>query len=308
MDDPNIVVIASTIDCNKLLQFIVLILLFIYVTWMIYNCFIKDISEYIQRRVSSWVRSQLHLSPVNEMQIASIDGVLSDTIEEYAEEIDTPVTHVFREYTHDSGHRVIEHTFNDSYVVLEIYDILTKEDCAAMRVEAEKAGLEESMVMSYNDEDNTELDTDTRRSSNIFLSDSLAPVFKKFADATVELTGIPLEHQEETQVVFYKPRGIYTAHYDGCVDGDGQEYCIEGYGTAGDRLATLLVYINDGYTGGQTKFTKLDFAVTPEIGKGILFYNIDKNEKIIYESEHSGSEVIKGHKWIATKWVHIRPF
>ena len=303
MDEPNIILIASTVDCRSFLQSIVLVLLCIYLLWMIYTCVIKDISEYIQRRVSSWVRSQLY-----GVEITSIDAVLSNSIEEYAEEIDTVVTHVIREYTNSSGNRVIEHTFNDSYVILEIYDVLTKEDCAAMRDAAEKVGLEASEVMSGKDEKNLELDTNTRRSSGVFLSDSSAPVCRKFAHAAAELTGLPLEHQEETQVVSYGPGGVYEPHYDGCIDGDGQEYCIRGYGEAGDRLATLLVYINDGYTGGQTKFTNLGFTITPEIGKGILFYNIDENEKIIYKSEHTGTEVIEGNKWIATKWVHVRPF
>jgi hypothetical protein len=26
------------------------------------------------------------------------------------------------------------------------------------------------------------------------------------------------------------------------------------------------------------------------------------------ESEHTGTKVISGNKWIATKWVHSRPF
>ena len=146
-----------------------------------------------------------------------------------------------------------------------------------------------------------------RNSFNIFLEDSTGDVFKTFAKAAADLTGMPTTHQEDTQVVFYMPGGYYRAHYDGCEEVE-KESCLNSYGKAGDRLASLLVYINDDYVGGKTEFTKLGFSVTPEIGKGILFYNIDENENLIYESQHTGADVIEGNKWIATKWVHIRPF
>jgi prolyl 4-hydroxylase len=44
--------------------------------------------------------------------------------------------------------------------------------------------------------------------------------------------------------------------------------------------------------------------VKPELGKAIIFYNIDNNLIVIKESLHGGLEVINGNKWIATKWIH----
>jgi prolyl 4-hydroxylase len=326
MEQPNILLIATTIEYSTVLDSIVYTLLFLYFVWMAYYCVIKDTSEYIQRKVSSWVRAYLGIKKVPRVEkVPRVVKVLSTedlsdieeadlttlTVEEKESVLEPAVIdvkHDVREYTRSSGHRVIEHTFNDSYVILEIYDIFTKKECTAMRKAAEKEGLETSQVMSYKDDDNAELDQDIRKSSHIFLDDSTAPVFTKFAEIAAEFTGVPVTHQEETQIVSYKAGGMYTEHYDGCVDTKGKEFCINSYGSAGDRLATLLVYINDNYTGGQTRFTKLGFSVTPELGKGILFYNIDKDERIIVESEHTGTKVINGNKWIATKWVHIRPF
>ena len=281
---------------------------------MLYYCVVKDTSEYVQRKVSSWVRSYLGMEEVprieqlSGIEEADLTTLTIDEAESVLHSAVIDIKHTIRTYTRSSGHRVIEHTFNDSYVLLEIYDIFTKEECATMRKAAEKEGLETSLVMSYKDDDNLEVDEDIRKSSNIFLSDSTDPVFTKFADTAAEFTGLPATHQEETQIVSYKAGGMYIEHYDGCIDEEGKEFCLNNYGSAGDRLATLLVYINDDYTGGNTRFTKLGFAVTPELGKGILFYNIDENEKIIDESEHAGTEVITGSKWIATKWIHVRPF
>jgi prolyl 4-hydroxylase len=314
MEGANTLVIISTIDLYAVLQSIVYILIFLHILWMLYNILVKDLSEYIQTKGSAWIRALLKGNKeavtqtiAADVQIKSIEEVLSDSIEEIADSIEeiakdvnTPVKHDIREYINRSNKRVIEHTFNDSYKILEIYDILTKEECASMIAAAKEHEIERSEVIDG-------VYTNLRNSFNIFLEDSTGDVFKTFAKAAADLTGMPTTHQEETQIVFYMPGGYYRAHYDGCEEME-KESCLNFYGNAGDRLASLLVYINDDYVGGKTEFTKVGFSVTPEIGKGILFYNIDENEKLIYESEHTGTDVIEGNKWIATKWVHIRPF
>lgn len=311
MEQPNILLIATTVEYSSVLYSIVYTLIFLYIAWMAYYCVLKDVSEYIQRKISFWVRRYLGTEKVPRVEEVPRTEELPPMEEADLTTLNTAVTdmkHTVREYIRSSGHRVVEHTFNDSYILLEIYDIFTKEECGIMRAEAEKQGLEVSQVMSYKDEDNLELDEDVRKSSHIFLADSTAPVFTRFAEFAADLTGIPVTHQEDTQIVSYRAGGMYTEHYDGCIDTEGKEFCLASYGTAGDRLATLLVYINDEYSGGCTRFTKLGFSVKPELGKGILFYNIDENEDIIDESEHTGTKVIHGNKWIATKWVHVKPF
>lgn len=312
MEGANSLVIISTIDLYTALKSTLYILIFLYILWMLYNILIKDISEYIQTEVSGQIRAFLKLkkeapthTTVPDIEIQSIEGVISDSIEEISEDLNKPVKHDIREYINHIGKRVIEHTFNDSYKILEIYDVLTKEECATMIATAKQYDIERSLVIG--DKNNT-IDKDVRDSFNIFLKDSTGDTFETLAKATAELTGIPATHQEQTQIVFYMPRGYYRAHYDGCEEGETRESCLNGYGSAGDRLATLIVYINDDYKGGKTEFTKVGFSVTPEVGKGILFYNIDENEDIIYESEHTGTDVIEGNKWIATKWVHIRQY
>jgi len=311
MEGASTLVIISTLSLYATLQSILYILIFLYIVWMLYNIFIKDISEYIQTEVSGHIRAFLKgkkeestETTVPNIELKYIEEVLSDSIEDISEDVNTPVKHDIREYINRIGKRVIEHTFNDSYKILEIYDVLTKEECASMIAAAKQYDIQRSDLVGY---EKNSIDKGIRDSFNIFLNDSRGDAFETFAKAAADLTGMPATHQEDTQIVFYMPGGYYRAHYDGCEVAYRQS-CVNAYGSAGDRLATLLVYINDDYKGGNTEFTKVGFSVTPEIGKGILFYNIDENEEIIYESQHTGTDVIEGNKWIATKWVHIRPY
>lgn len=210
------------------------------------------------------------------------------------------------ETTDSKGRRVIKHSFG-TYEIQEIYGIFTDEECDKMIELGKKNGMAPSHVSSY-DRYNTKLDTSSRISSQTWLSDNYDSLTQAFAERTVEITSLPIENQEEAQIASYPIGGKFEEHFDACREGKGVHYCTEQNGTAGDRTATLLVYLNDEFEGGQTIFTALDFKVTPEKGKGILFYNIDEDEKPLPKSLHKGAEILKGEKWIATKWVHPRDF
>jgi prolyl 4-hydroxylase len=228
----------------------------------------------------------------------SVEDIIEDEIE-----IDN---YTVSETTDSKGRRVVKHLFGD-YELQEIYGILTAEECDKMIDLGKKKGMDQSHVSSY-DKYMTKLDTTSRISSQAWLTDSYDPLTQRFAEISAEITGLPIENQEEVQIASYQVGGKFEAHFDACREGQGYEYCLSANGTAGERTATLLVYLNDEFEGGQTVFTAVDFKVKPEKGKGILFYNIDKLQKPLPKSMHMGAEVLKGEKWIATKWTHLGDF
>ncbi len=123
------------------------------------------------------------------------------------------------------------------------------------------------------------------------------------------LTGIDASHQEALQVAVYEPRGMFVEHYDACPTmAEDPDNCDRMNQGAGQRRATLLVYLNDGFAGGETEFVKIGLKIRPERGKGILFWDTDGDENIIASSMHRGNPVLSGEKWIATKWTHKRPW
>jgi len=226
----------------------------------------------------------------------TVEDIIDDSIEMDA--------YTVTEAVDSKGRRVIKHRFGE-YELQEIYGIFTEEECDKMIAIGKKKGMEPSHVSSY-DKYNTKLDRSSRISSQAWAPDDYDPLTKAFAERTVEITSLPIENQEEVQIASYQVGGKFESHFDACREGKGSHYCKEQNGNAGDRTATLLVYLNDDFEGGQTIFTDVDFTVKPEKGKGILFYNIDENEKPLPKSLHKGAEVLGGEKWIATKWVHPR--
>jgi prolyl 4-hydroxylase len=44
------------------------------------------------------------------------------------------------------------------------------------------------------------------------------------------------------------------------------------------------------------------------MGDAVLFYSLDPDLKINPRSLHGGCAVHKGEKWVATKWIHEKPF
>ena len=201
---------------------------------------------------------------------------------------------------------VIEH-FTDDYKVLEIYDILTPKECKILIEIAKNKGLQPSQVLVHGKTEATEVDIINRTSEQVWLSDQHHEITKKIAKITEKITGRPIVNQEELQVAHYKPNGKFQAHYDACIYED-KEYCDKMNHNAGQRLATLLIYLNEDFENGETEFIKLNLKIKPEVGKGILFYNVDLNQNLLDKSFHQGNSVINGEKWIATKWTHFDKF
>ncbi len=69
----------------------------------------------------------------------------------------------------------------------------------------------------------------------------------------------------------------------------------------------MIVYLNDGYRGGETIFPKLNIKVVPKAGDALLFDNV-VDGKVDQRSLHAGLPVEVGTKWIATRWIRRDPF
>ncbi|XP_030243205.1 probable prolyl 4-hydroxylase 7 [Drosophila navojoa] len=63
-----------------------------------------------------------------------------------------------------------------------------------------------------------------------------------------------------------------------------------------DRMATILIYLNDVTRGGGTIFPRAKQAVHPEKGKLILWYNMNSNLDFEINSLHGACPVLIGRK------------
>ena len=74
----------------------------------------------------------------------------------------------------------------------------------------------------------------------------------------------------------------------------------------GQRLATLVMYLQEPEQGGATTFPDVGLEVAPVRGSGV-FFSYDRPDPAT-RTLHGGAPVLAGEKWVATKWLREREF
>jgi prolyl 4-hydroxylase len=109
-------------------------------------------------------------------------------------------------------------------------------------------------------------------------------------------SGTDVECGEPLQVLRYKPGDQYRTHFDAIAGFDNQ------------RVMTCLVWLNQGYEGGETFFPTPDLALRGAKGDAILFRNADETGRRDEAAAHAGLPVRAGEKLIASRWIRQHPF
>ena len=113
---------------------------------------------------------------------------------------------------------------------------------------------------------------------------------------------LPATNGELLNVLMYRPGEEYRPHFDffpielAKADPNGQ------------RIRTLLVYLNNDYDGGETNFVTLGLKIKGEPGDAILFHNCDAAGAPDRATLHAGLPVARGEKWLLSKWYREKAF
>ena len=133
-----------------------------------------------------------------------------------------------------------------------------------------------------------------------------SPITQTVLARIENLTGIPDENSEYLQLLKYEEDQFYGVHNDFI------EYQVDR--PVGPRILTFYMYLNDVEEGGGTRFPLVGdvggTTVTPKKGKAVLWpsvLNEDTNEKDD-RSDHEAMPVIKGIKYGANAWIHLRNY
>jgi prolyl 4-hydroxylase len=70
----------------------------------------------------------------------------------------------------------------------------------------------------------------------------------------------------------------------------------------------MLVYLNEGYRGGETAFPANGLQFRGRGGDGLLFANLDGEGEVEQAARHTGLEVTAGAKWLCTRWIRQRRY
>jgi predicted 2-oxoglutarate/Fe(II)-dependent dioxygenase YbiX len=96
-----------------------------------------------------------------------------------------------------------------------------------------------------------------------------------------QLWKLDLRSQSGTQLLKYEAADHYRPHRDTGID-------LE------QRYFSVVCYLNDDFEGGRTLFPTLDYAVTPDAGRAVLFPSTYL---------HGSEPVINGRKFVLVSWI-----
>jgi prolyl 4-hydroxylase len=114
--------------------------------------------------------------------------------------------------------------------------------------------------------------------------------------------GVPIQALETSQILHYDPGQAFAPHFDWL---DPESAAAE-IAARGQRIATVLVYLNDDFDGGETDFPRLSLAHRGREGDGFYFANLDAAGAPDRRTLHAGLAPTRGKKWVFSQWVRNR--
>jgi prolyl 4-hydroxylase len=200
------------------------------------------------------------------------------------------------------------HLVHQSPPVLVIENFFTHEECQQV-IDIAMAPSDGHTPMEVRSATFSPLAQSQRTSTSWFCYYSQLPTLLA---KTRHILGIPLPQLEEPQIVRYRAGEEFTWHYD--------EVPRSQMGNGGQRLATLLVYLNTVENGGETVFRDLkqcvdkagqlcqeQLSVQPVEGHALLFFPAYRDGRPDDRTLHKGG-MAASEKWIVQMWIHERAY
>ncbi|THU57312.1 hypothetical protein C4D60_Mb03t02190 [Musa balbisiana] len=165
--------------------------------------------------------------------------------------------------------------------IILFHNFLSMEECDYLK----------SIARSHLEISTVSIKSKVRTSSGMFLSskDRQIPIIKAIEKRIAVFSQIPTENGEAIQ--FSLKNG-------------------------GQRVATMLMYLNDVDEGGETIFPQAGssecscggnkvkgLCMKPRKGDAILFWSMGLDGQSDPNSLHGACPIVKGEKWSATKWL-----
>jgi prolyl 4-hydroxylase len=143
-----------------------------------------------------------------------------------------------------------------------------------------------------------------RTSDGMFFRRGELPLVRRIERRIAALLRWPTAKGEGLQVLRYRPGAMYRPHFDYFDPAHPGTAAVLARG--GQRLGTLLMYLNEPVRGGATIFPDAGLEITPVKGHALFFAYAQPDPAT--GTLHGGAPVVEGEKWVATKWLRESPF
>jgi len=207
-----------------------------------------------------------------------------------------------------AGHRVQAHDRHVEVVVavrhpriVVFRELLSDAECDAL-IELARPRLSRSETV-VNRTGESEVNA-ARTSQGMFFSRGEGELVSVIEARIAALLNWPLERGEGLQVLRYGVGAEYRPHFDYFDPAQPGTQAILKRG--GQRVGTLLMYLNTPASGGATTFPDAGIEVQALRGSAVFFSYGQPSP--LTRTLHGGAPVQAGEKWVATKWLRAGRF
>ena len=143
-----------------------------------------------------------------------------------------------------------------------------------------------------------------RTSQGMFFSRGEGELVSAIEERIAALLNWPIERGEGLQVLRYGVGAEYRPHFDYFDPAQPGSQSILKRG--GQRVGTVLMYLNTPESGGATTFPDAGIEVQALRGSAVFFAYAQPSP--LTRTLHGGAPVLAGEKWVATKWLRAGRF
>lgn len=262
--------------------------------------------------IEAMVRENMELPVAQAIVVAFVDAyrrggplpvdaiTLDEDTPEYIYE--APIfCHGSRIVTSDRTVRVAARAARPMLAVLA--DLLSAEECETLIEQAKPRLAPSTVVDPHSGQD---VVAPHRSSYGMFFRMQENPFIARLDRRISEVMNLPIENGEGLQVLYYPQGTLNTPHFDFLLPSNPANQAS--ISRSGQRVSTLVAYLNTVERGGETAFPEAGWEVLPQRGNAVYFEYCNSSSQVDHRSLHSGNTVLAGEKWVATKWMRQRRF
>ena len=139
---------------------------------------------------------------------------------------------------------------------------------------------------------------DSRKSQTAYLCDCSKQVMALKNKIAKEL-GVNVNQMEGLQGQKYSKDGYFKEHHDGFDSVNIKKFGLH----SGNRIKTLMIFLNMEMEGGWTTFPAVDRSFMPLTGCALTWDNLKEDGKLQPAAKHTAERVAFGEKYIVTAWI-----
>lgn len=181
--------------------------------------------------------------------------------------------------------------------------VLSADECAAL-IEMARPRLRPSTLVDPHS--GRDVVSGARSSAGMFFRLGENPLIARLDRRLSALMNLPVENGEGLQVLHYPAGASSAPHFDFLQPSNAANQAS--LARSGQRVSTLVCYLNDVAAGGETVFPTSGWSISPQRGHAVYFEYCDAQGRVDARSLHAGAAVTQGEKWVATKWMRQRRF